>query len=42
LESNDRIDAERAADNRADVRAILVIFCTMVAGAVLFISEWTF
>ena len=38
----DRIEAERAADNRVDAWAILVIFCTAIAMAVHFISGWTF
>jgi len=42
LESTDRIAAERSADNRADARGILAIFCALTAGAVLFISGWTF
>ncbi len=40
--STDRIEAERADDNRTDAKAILVIFCTTIAMAVLFISGWTF
>lgn len=31
-----------AADRKADVKAILVIFTAMVLGAVHFISGWTF
>lgn len=31
-----------AADRKADARALLVIFCTLVVGAVHFISGWTF
>ncbi|MEJ2087845.1 MAG: hypothetical protein P8Y69_05115 [Gammaproteobacteria bacterium] len=42
MESSDRIEGERAADRRADVVAILVVFCALVAGAVHFISGWTF
>jgi hypothetical protein len=41
LDSNERIEAERAADNRTDVKAILVIFCALIAMAVYFISGWT-
>lgn len=40
--STDRIEAERADDNSTDAKAILAIFCTAVAMAVLFISGWTF
>ncbi|MFV2090220.1 MAG: hypothetical protein ACC642_06165 [Pseudomonadales bacterium] len=42
MESTDRIEAERASDNKADVIAIIVIFAALVAGAVHFISGWTF
>jgi hypothetical protein len=42
LESTDRIEAEREADNRADTRAILIILCALIAGAVHFMSGWTF
>lgn len=31
-----------AADRRVDLKAIIVIFVTMVLGAVYFISGWTF
>ena len=37
-----RIEAERADDQRADAKAILVIFCAAIAIAVHFISGWTF
>ena len=37
-----RIDAEREDDQRADVKAILVIFCAAIGMAVHFISGWTF
>jgi len=36
------MEAERKADNRTDRLAILVIICVLVAGAVHFISGWTF
>ena len=42
LEISERIQAEREADRRADVRAILVVFSALVAAAVHFISGWTF
>lgn len=35
-------EALRAADSKADTRAIIVIFCTIVAFAVFFASGWTF
>jgi len=37
-----RIEAEREADQRADIKSILVIFTMLVLGAVFFISGWTF
>ncbi len=37
-----RIDAERSDDQRADVRAILVIFSVTVLIALHFVSGWTF
>lgn len=37
-----RIEAEREADQRADVNALLVIFIALVLGAVFFISGWNF
>ncbi len=37
-----RIEAEREDDNRTDVKAILVIFCAIIAIAVHYISGWTF
>lgn len=37
-----RIEAEREADQRTDVKAILVIFCAAIGMAVHFISGWTF
>jgi len=40
--SQTRIEAEREDDNRTDVKAILVIFCTIIAMVVHFISGWTF
>jgi hypothetical protein len=42
LESSDRIETEREADNRVDAKAILVVFCALVAAAVHFVSGWTF
>jgi hypothetical protein len=42
LETTDRIEAEREADRRVDAKAIFVIACTLMAGAVFFISGWTF
>lgn len=41
-ESMSRIDAERADDQRTDVKAILVVFVTAIAMVVHFISGWTF
>jgi len=41
-ENPDRIERERAADSKADVRAILVIFTMLVLGAIHFVSGWTF
>ena len=32
----------KAADNRADATAIVVIFCAIVAFAVFYASGWTF
>lgn len=40
METNERIDAERADDNRTDVKAILAIFLAALAMAVHFISGW--
>jgi len=40
--SQSRIEAERPADNRTDVKAILVIFIAATGFAVHFISGWTF
>ena len=40
--SPSRIEAEREADNRTDVKAILVIFSAIIAMAVHFVSGWTF
>ena len=40
--SQTRIEAEREDDNRTDVKAIVVIFSTIIAMAVLYISGWTF
>jgi hypothetical protein len=37
---SDRIDAERAEDQRVDAKAIFVIFTALVLGAVYFISGW--
>jgi hypothetical protein len=37
-----RIEAERADDQRTDVRAILVIFSVTVLMALHFVSGWTF
>jgi hypothetical protein len=42
VETSERIDAERPADQKADAWGILVIFIAIVAGAVHFISGWTF
>jgi len=42
MESSERIESEREADNRADARAIFVVFCALVLGAVHYISGWTF
>jgi hypothetical protein len=36
------MEAERRADRKADVWAILVIFSMLVAGALHFVSGWTF
>jgi len=33
---------QNAADSRADVIAILVIFTALVLGAIHFVSGWTF
>ena len=41
-ETQSRIDAERPDDQRTDAKAILVIFCAVIAMAVHFISGWTF
>ena len=41
-QTQSRIEAEREGDQRADAKAILVIFCTTIAIAVHFISGWTF
>lgn len=40
MDTNERIEAERAADNRTDVKAILVIFLAVLAMAVHFMSGW--
>jgi hypothetical protein len=40
--SPSRIEAEREDDARTDVKAILVIFCAIIAMAVHFMSGWTF
>lgn len=40
LDTNERIEAERADDSRTDVKAILVIFLAVLAMAVHFISGW--
>jgi len=40
LDTNERIEAERADDNRTDVKAILVIFLAVLGMAVHFISGW--
>ena len=37
-----RVEAERADDQRSDVRAILVIFSVTVLMALHFVSGWTF
>ena len=42
METSDRIESERDSDNSTDARAILVVFCALVLGAVHFISGWTF
>lgn len=41
-ENRSRIEAERADDNRTDVKAILVIFCAAIGLALHYISGWTF
>ncbi len=41
LDTNERIEAERAADNKADVKAVLVIFLAVLGMALHFISGWT-
>ncbi len=40
METNERIESERADDHRTDVWAILAIFVTLTAMAVHFISGW--
>ena len=40
LETNERIESERAGDNRTDAGAILVIFLTLTAMAVHYMSGW--
>ena len=35
-------EALKEADNQADARAIVIIFCAIVAFAVFFASGWTF
>ena len=42
LEPTERMQAERPADRKADVRAILVVFAVLVLGAIHFVSGWTF
>lgn len=42
MAANDRIEAERAADRKADLWAVVAVFCALVAGAVHYISGWTF
>ena len=42
METSDRIESERDSDNATDARAILVVFCAVVLGAVHFVSGWTF
>ena len=41
-ETADRVESERAADSKADVRALFVIFTMLVLGAIHFVSGWTF
>ena len=41
-ETPERIESERAADSKADVLAIFVIFSMLVLGAIHFVSGWTF
>ena len=38
METSDRIESERDSDNATDARAILVVFCALVLGAV---ALWT-
>ena len=42
MERSERMAAERDADRKADIRAILVIFGALIAGAIHFVSGWTF
>ena len=40
MDTNERIEAERAEDNRTDVKAILVIFLAVLGMAMHFVSGW--
>lgn len=40
MDTNERIEAERAEDNRTDAKAILVIFLAVLAMALHFVSGW--
>lgn len=40
MDTNERIEAERADDNRTDVKAILVIFLALLGMAMHFVSGW--
>ena len=43
VESAEQVsEPDNGADRRADLRALLTIFCAMVLSAVHFISGWTF
>jgi hypothetical protein len=39
---DDSPEQAAAADSRADIKAILLIFVALVLGAVHFVSGWTF
>ncbi|MGE0622539.1 MAG: hypothetical protein AB7I04_22165 [Pseudomonadales bacterium] len=40
METNERIEAERAEDNRTDVKAVLAIFLALLGMALHYVSGW--
>ncbi len=41
-ETTNSADSEGAADNKADLRAVVIVFCAAVAMAIHFVSGFTF